>query len=296
LPYISPPEADCWGALLAARTLSENEGKRLAAVSERNAPRLERIRRWLLAIVTRGWLPPSDRALAGTALAVLGDDRDFDELVEIPAGPFLMGDDSDPDARPQREVTLEAFKIGKYPVTNGQYMRFVEETGQAWRLGDGMRPERSNCPATRVSWHNAHGYCAWLTKVWRAEGRIAAAEVVRLPTEAEWEKAARGSDGRSWPWGDEWDESRCNTTELGLGVTCAVGMFPAGASPYGCLDVAGQVWEWTTSVWGAARDMVVARGGSFDHQRGNAFCASRHGEHPDYGWDYNGFRVVVSEQ
>jgi formylglycine-generating enzyme required for sulfatase activity len=284
----------CWGALLAARTLLENEGKRLAEVSERNAPKRERIRRWLLAIVTRGWLSPVDRALAGEALAFLGDDRDFDELVEIPTGPFLMGDDSDPDARPQREVTLPSFKIGKYPVTNAQYLCFLETTGRRWRSDNGRRPERANCPATSVSYHSAKDYCAWLTDVWRTEDRITTAEAVRLPTEAEWEKAARGTDGRSWPWGDEWIEGNCNTAELGLGTACAVGIFPDGASPYGCLDMAGQVWEWTTGSWGMGTLRAV-RGGSFHHQRGHALCASRNRDHPDYGVRYNGFRVVVSE-
>ncbi len=290
LPY---PE-DCWGALLAARTLLENEGKRLDQVSERNFPKRERIRRWLSAIVTWGWLPPVDRALAGEALAILGDDRDFDELVEIPAGPFLMGDDSDPDARPQREVVLPAFKIGKYPVTNAQYLRFVQETGHKWRSDEGRRPERVNYPAVGVSWYDTHDYCAWLTDVWKDECKITAAEVVRLPTEAEWEKAAHGTAVEPWPWGAEWDETLCNTAELGLGTACAVGMFPDGASPYGCLDMAGQVWEWTTGKWGAS-DMRVVRGGSFRHHRGSALCTSRYGDHPDYGWVYNGFRIVVSE-
>ncbi|MBE9508363.1 MAG: SUMF1/EgtB/PvdO family nonheme iron enzyme, partial [Chloroflexi bacterium] len=249
---LSYSEADCWGALLAAQTLLENERERLVVevVSERNAPKRERIRRWLLAIVTRGWLPPVDRALAGEALAVLGDDRDFEALVTVPAGPFLMGDDSDSDASPQHKITLPAFKIGKYPVTNIQYLHFVEATGRAWRSGDGQRPERANCPAAYVSWHDARAYCAWLTGTWRAEGKITPNEVVRLPTEAEWEKGARGADGLLWPWGGEWDETKCNSGELGLGATCAVGMFPGGTSPYGCLDMAGNVWEWMASLWG----------------------------------------------
>jgi len=324
LCYHGPPlecdeaeEADCWGALLAAQTLLENEGERLDQISERNEPKLERVRRWLLAVVTRGWLPPVDRALAGGALAALGDDRDFSELVTVPAGPFLMGDDQDRDASPQHEVTLPAFKIGRYPVTNGQYLRFVEATGREWPSDDGRRPERANHPAVRVSWHDARAYCAWLTEAWRAEDRIATDKVVRLPTETEWEKAARGTDGRRYPWGDEWDETRCNTSELGLGDTCAVGMFPADASPYDCLDMAGQVWEWTFSLWGEdwftpvfkypydptdgrenleAGDEVrrVVRGGSFNSNRYFARCASRgrYNPYPRYG--SSGFRVVVS--
>ncbi len=316
---VSCPESDCWGALLAALTLLENERERLTpeAVSERNWPKRERIRRWLLSIVTQGWLPPVDRALAGQALAVLGDERDFDELVEIPAGPFLMGDDGDNRARPQHELTLPTFKIGKYPVTNVQYLRFVEATGQRWYSGDGRRPERANCPAADVSWHDARAYCAWLTDVWREESRIAGDEFVRLPTEAEWEKAARGDDGRVWPWGDEWDETLCNSSELDLGATCAVGMFPGAASPYGCLDMAGQVFEWTTSLWGKgwskpkfkypyratdgrenldAGDNIrrVLRGGAFYRAREDARCAYRISVSSDLVWSYGGFRLVVS--
>jgi formylglycine-generating enzyme required for sulfatase activity len=244
------PEVDCWGALLAAQALWENEGARLDQVAERNAPKLERVRRWLLAMVTRGWLPPVDRKLAGEALAVFGDDRDFDELVPVPAGQFWMGDDGDEDSSPRHELMLQAFQIGRYPVTNAQYLRFVQRTGREWRSDDGRRAERANCPAVYVSWHEARAYCAWLTEVWRAEGKIADDEVVRLPSEAEWEKAARGADGGQWPWGNEWEETCCSSEELGLGDTCAVGMFPSGASPYGALDMAGQVWEWTQSLWG----------------------------------------------
>ena len=270
-------------------------------------------------------VPPASRAAGGRALAVLGDPRDFDELVTVPGGPFLMGSgDADEIVRdrekPQHRVILPAFKIGKYLVINAQYLRFVEVTGRGWLSDDGWRPKRANCPANYVTWHDARAYCDWITSIWRAEGRIAKDEVVRLPTEAEWEKAARGTDGRVYPWGDEWDETRCNTKELGLGDTCAVGLFPEGASPYGCLDMAGQVWEWTTSLWGrwtrektefqfgypydpgdgrenleAEDDMLwVVRGGSFILDRFNARCACRPRASPGLGWGDGGFRVVVS--
>ena len=296
---------------------------------------------------------PAARAAAGRALAVLGDPRDLDELVGVPAGPFLMGSRDDDERaqdreKPQHEVTLPAFKIGRYPVTNAQYLRFVEATGRKWRSDEGRQPERATCPAAYVTWYDARVYCEWLTGVWRAVGKIAADELVRLPTEAEWEKAARGSlpypsqgegaerrsvgvmvlpspsqgEGtgvRVWPWGDEWDETRCNTEELGLGSTTPVGIFPEGASPYGCLDMAGNVWEWTASLWGhwtgekaefqfgypydpadgrenleAGDDMLrVVRGGAFGSERGSARCACRRGGPPLLDWFYGGFRVVV---
>jgi len=349
-PTILPDEADAWGALLAAQALWENERERLAPVSERNAPKLERVRGWLLASVTQGWLPPVDRALAGEALSALGDPRDLNELVEVPAGPFLMGSRDDDeraraDEKPQHRVTLPAFRIGRYPVTNAQYLRFVQATGRKWRSDVGRQPERATCPAAYVSWHDARAYCGWLTDVWRAAGKIAADEVVRLPTEAEWEKAARGglpscsqgegADRRSvgvrvppspsqgegmgvrvYPWGDEWDGTRCNTEELGLGDTTPVGIFPEGASPYGCQDCAGNVWEWTTSLWGrdwskpefkypydstdgrenleAGNEVLrVVRGGSFYFDRGAARCAYRYWNYPRFDWSFFGFRVVV---
>ena len=212
------PEPECWGALLAAQTLLENERERLDRVAERNVPKLERIRRWLLAIVQKGWLPPVDRALAGEALAVLGDDRDFDELVTVPAGEFWMGDDEDEDARPRHKVNLPAFKIGRYPVTNAQYRRFVEATKREWNSEEGMRPDCANCPAVMMTWHDARAYCEWLTEVWRKEGKIRADEAVRLPTEAEWEKAARGDDGRVYPWGDDWEKYPLQYVGIGAGA------------------------------------------------------------------------------
>jgi iron(II)-dependent oxidoreductase len=266
--------------------------------------------------------PPTVRLQAGNALAALGDERDFDVLVEIPAGPFWMGDDADERAKPRHQVTLEAYRIGKYPVTVGQFRRFVEASGHEPRDADSLRGVTNHPVVYDVTWHEARAYCRWLTEVWRAAGKIGADEVVRLPTEAEWEKAARGAvargtDGRLYPWGDDWDEARCNTRESGLGGTTPVGMYPDGASPYGCLDMAGNVWEWTTSLWGegwqepeyaypyqaddgrenleAGDDVLrVVRGGSFDHALNHARCAYRYRYHPNSLWNYLGFRVVVS--
>ncbi len=259
--------------------------------------------------------PPTVRLQAGNALAALGDERDFDALVEIPAGPFWMGDDEDARARPRHQVTLDAYRIGKYPVTVGQFRRFVEASGHGPR-GASLRGV-PNHPVVTVTWHEARAYCRWLTEVWRAAGKIGADEVVRLPTEAEWEKAARGTDGRRYPWGDAWDETRCNTSKSGLRSTTPVGMYPDGASPCGCLDMAGNVWEWTTSLWGEdwqepeyaypyqaddgrenldAGDDVwrVVRGGSFYNSRNDARCAYRLRNRPYYAWSNLGFRVVVS--
>jgi gamma-glutamyl hercynylcysteine S-oxide synthase len=294
--------------------LIENEGARLSQVAERNAPKLERVRLWMKAIVTHGWLPPLDRVHAGEALSVLGDDRDFEELITIPAGPFMMGDEHDETMRPQHKVILPEFKIGRYLVTNMQYKCFATAIQREWKYS----PERANHPVVRITWYQAQAYCRWLTTEWQVCGKIAANEEVRLPAEAEWEKAACGIDDRVWPWGNEWSETKCNTRELNIGTTTAVGLFPNGASPYGCLDMAGNVWEWTLSLWqlwdqkrpvaiinfnlGDGRENLktgrgalrVLRGGSFSNDLSFARCAYRSKLGPDYTWYDGGFRIAVA--
>ena len=170
---------------------------------------------------------------------------DFEpETARIPAGSFLMGSDRDgPAEAPCHVVDLPAFAIGVYPVTNEQFARFIRDTrrvaGPAL-LWDGNRPptDRLNHPVTGVTWHEASDYCLWLTQ---ATGRPYA-----LPTEAQWEKAARGTNGRVFPWGDEWQANRCHATP---GDTAPVDAFPA-QSIYGCHDMVGNAREWTLSAWG----------------------------------------------
>ena len=133
----------------------------------------------------------------------------------------------------------------RVPVSNAQYALFTAATGHAppehW---NGKRPARGleSHPVVKVSWHDALAYCRWLGEVTR--------QPVGLPSEAEWEKAARGADdARAYPWGDGFDASRCNIGESGFGGTTPVGVFVNGASPYGCLDMVGNVWEWTRSLY-----------------------------------------------
>jgi len=314
----SAKDAEFWGALLAARTLLESNPNGIENPSNRNRPKLEKIRLWLRAIVEQGHLPPLERTQAGQSLAVLGDDRDLEALVTIPSGPFWMGDDEDSDAAPAHEVTLPEYKIGRFPVTNGQYRRFVEETGREWDSEDGRRAEKANFPAASLTWHDACAYCRWVTDLWRQEKRIRANEVVHLPSEAQWEKAARGKDKRIYPWGDEWAPGKSNTSELGLSQTTPVGIFPEGQSPYGCLDMAGNMWEWTRSLWGkdwkkpefkypynpddgredtdAEDDLLrVLRGGYWLNPRFDARCSRRGWGLPHGRWtDISGIRVAVS--
>jgi formylglycine-generating enzyme required for sulfatase activity len=161
-------------------------------------------------------------------------------MIEIPAGPFTMGSDTgESDEAPAHEVDLSAFEIDRFEVTNADFAQFVEATGyqtDAEKAGSSKNwrddaEGKDNHPVVRVSWNDAVAYCEWLGK--------------RLPTEAEWEKAARGTEGWMYPWGDEWDPSKANVKDTGLRGTAAVGSFGAGASPYGVEDMAGNVWEWT---------------------------------------------------
>lgn len=164
--------------------------------------------------------------------------RELSAVILIPAGDFIMGTDSeraDVQNHPQHKVMLPAYRIDKYPVTNAQYARFVVGSGHhpppSW--GGGKIPKGQELhPVTLVSWHDAARYAKWASK--------------RLPTEAEWEKAARGTDGRRWPWGEVMDVTRLNTY-YNVGNTTPVTQYPQGASPYGVMDMAGNVSEWTAS-------------------------------------------------
>jgi len=199
--------------------------------------------------------------------------RDGKEMVRVPAGKFLCGDGKE-------EVELPEFWIGRAPVTNGEYARFVAETGREpphhWK--GKMPPKKiADHPVVNVSWDDATAYAKW------AGGR--------LPSEEEWEKAARGTDGREYPWG-EWTEGCCNSQEAGIGRTTPVGQYsPQGDSPYGCVDMAGNVWEWTASEH--EQGGRVTRGGSFGDDRDYARCTFRDGDDPDCGWDLDGFRMCV---
>ncbi|RMH19167.1 MAG: formylglycine-generating enzyme family protein [Gammaproteobacteria bacterium] len=160
----------------------------------------------------------------------------LDEMIDIPAGRFTMGTDrsrADEQDKPAHEVTLPAYSIDKYPVTNVQYARFVAQTGYRNPLHweNGRIPAGLNLhPVTLVSWYDAQAYCEHFGK--------------RLPTEAEWEKAARGTTHNRWPWGNFMDAERLNTY-YAIGATTPVNRFPEGASPYGVMDMAGNVSEWT---------------------------------------------------
>lgn len=165
------------------------------------------------------------------------DTKDGAPMVFVPAGEFLMGSDI-LNEQPEHTVYLDDFWIDKYEVTNGNYQKCVEEGGCSDRLREGSNihrpyygdPAFDNFPVNQVTWAEANQYCQWAGK--------------RLPTEAEWEKAARGTDGRIFPWGNEWDASVVHSNQSNFQDTVEVGSFPEGASPYGAMDMAGNLWEW----------------------------------------------------
>ena len=214
------------------------------------------------------------------------------EWVTVPAGEFWMGGKSEYGDNPVHRVQVAEFQIARVPVTNAQYAHYVADAQiqppEYWRGGQPPKG-RDNHPVVNVSWHGALGYCQWLSQ------KIG--QPVRLPTEAEWEKAARGDqEPRTYPWGDDWRELHCNSDELGLGETSPVGLFLNGASPYGCLDMVGNVWEWTS---GGREDLQgdkarVLRGGAFFDSRGLTRCACRVGRGPDLRLVNLGFRPLCS--
>ena len=276
----------------------------------------------LLGLIEQGRLSVFHRDRAARLLAMGGGDpRALDALCNVPGGRVVMGSATHPNSEPVHTVTVAPFRIGRYPVSNGDYQRFVSATGRRWISPEAGVAERSNAPATDLTWHDARAYCAWLTDEWRHAGRIGADETVRLPTEPEWERAARGDqsdggDGIVYPWGSGWNPEATNSEETGFNAPCAVGLFPAGVSPYGCYDMAGQVWEWTTTLWGS--DMAtpayrypyaddgrenadappeirrVLRGGCFSSTSAKACCTYRGSLEPNGFWRGNGFRIVVA--
>jgi formylglycine-generating enzyme required for sulfatase activity len=271
-----------------------------------------------------GRVEPARRAAAGKILSTLGDPRpevmtvEAMELRTVPAGPFRMGSEKNgfEDERPAHDCSLPyEYRIGRFPVTVAQFREYVEDTGKLPKDPDSLR-DCGNQPVIRVSWSEALAFCRWLEACWRKEGRLPEGWSVSLPSEAEWEKAARGTDGRKYPWGDVFDPDRANLSQSGIDQVSAVECFPGGASPYGCEEMSGNAWEWTRSLWepdfskpvfcypyerqdgredvGASlENLRVVRGGSYFSTPGIARCAYRHRLAPVVRDVNIGFRVVV---
>ncbi len=241
-------------------------------------------------------------ALTNDQLLTLAPNVTLD-LARIPAGEFLMGStDADSQAgsyeKPQHKVTLDEYLIGKTEVTNAQYAAYAQARGLNWSMPSG----EENHPVVNVSWGDAVAFCAWATQT---TGRN-----VTLPTEAQWEKAARGTDGRIYPWGNEAPNANLanfNSNEKG---TTAVGKYSsAGDSPYGLVDTAGNVWEWTADWYRetyyasspasnpqgpTTGQYRVVRGGGWSSYSSYVRAAYRDGVGPAFRYDNCGFRVAVS--
>jgi formylglycine-generating enzyme required for sulfatase activity len=239
------------------------------------------------------------------------------ETVYIPAGKFCMGRDPAPGVpaweTPSHAVDLPAYRIGKFPVTNRQFAEYIRQSGEAVtpEMGWAGQSPDAGCldrPVTGVTWYQAVSYCDWLS---RKTGRR-----YRLPDEAQWEKAARGKAGGLYPWGDAWQEGRCNPDP---NRTTPVDEYPAQSS-YGCFDLVGNAREWTLSLWGEKRSELdprfaypwrddgrndpganplirrIYRGGAADDPAGMA-CTARSGYAPDKAGPpgkRHGFRVVMT--
>ncbi|MDX9993271.1 MAG: SUMF1/EgtB/PvdO family nonheme iron enzyme [Anaerolineales bacterium] len=236
------------------------------------------------------------------------------DWITIPAGEFWMGGDGKYDGKPLHKLHLPEYQIARVPVTNAQYAIYVNDSGakapEHWRGGQ-VPAGLENHPVVNVSWHEALAYCKWLGEKIN--------KPVSLPSEAEWEKAAKGPienpqskiENRNYPWGESWKELHCNSDELGLNETTPVGLFLNGASPYELLDMSGNVWEWTRSFGYdvskypydpkdgredlSRKDVSRAlRGGSFFINGVSLRCAFRSQDNPDYRLRYLGFRVMLS--
>ena len=207
-------------------------------------------------------------------------------MIFVEAGEFLMGtsqEEIDAIAQanqvplsffegqyPQRKVYVDGFYIDKFLVTNAEFQEF--KPTHTFPVG------HEDHPATSVTWYEALEYARWVGK--------------ELPTEEEWEKAARGTDGRRFAWGEEWDPERCNTRLSGYGGTTPVDQFPSGVSPYGCYDLCGNVWEWTSTWLNEEKKQKVLKGSSWSKYGILPWCWYRFNYEPDSGYINVGFRCI----
>jgi formylglycine-generating enzyme required for sulfatase activity/predicted MPP superfamily phosphohydrolase/energy-coupling factor transporter ATP-binding protein EcfA2 len=236
--------------LLGAKALGDIQ------VNKRDAEVVDLARKKLNTIIESD-ASLEERFDAGEILGLLGDFRIKSiPMVSVDAGEFTRGANKYKWEKPIRRIYLDEFMIGKYPVTNEEYKVFICESGydnkdfwtpEGWEWKEEKKVSEPmfwhdrkwngpNFPVVGVSWYEACAYAEWLSK---KKGVF-----YTLPTEAQWEKAARGSHGSLYPWGEEFDKNMCNTSESRLNRTNPVGIFPKGKSPYGCFDMSGNVWEW----------------------------------------------------
>ncbi len=270
----------------------------------------------LLATIANREIALRVRIAAGGVLGHIGDPR-LGKMVVIPAGKFIMGEGNE-----QHELVLPAYQMGKYPVTNTEFARFIEAGGyqyKRWwtkagwqevgqkqnepRYWQDVRFNKPNQPAIGLSWYECVAYCRWLS--------TETGQPYRLPTEAEWEKAARGVEGEVYPWGNEFEANRLNAREGDQKVCTStpVGIYPTGVSSFGLFDCAGNTWEWCATRWKKpfpydayqnewrvdyleGRNLRALRGGSWNYTAEFTRCSHRFKFQP-YGWsERGGYRLV----
>lgn len=232
------------------------------------------------------WVPiPAGPLLRGTPAAEIADVVRRHADLGLPRSYFAK-------EAPRTEISVPAYEILRVPVTRAQWNAFAAENPNV----DSAPGDGPDLPVDGVTWTAAARFADWIAE--RAGERIA------LPTETQWERAARGDDAREYPWGDEWDPRAANTAALGIGDYLPVGSLPRGASPFGVLDLAGNVDEWTRDLYApyagalpevpsvdpTANDPHVTRGGTFRQDRDLARCARRHGLYDAFHGA--GFRLV----
>jgi len=359
-----------WSAHIAAQALVETVD--LKQISTKKQGKVDQLIQWLQCIIDAQDLPPSERAMAGNNLAIMGDPRpevmDINHMVFclVPGGKFWMG-----EGKKMHSNACKAFWIGKYPVTNAQFDAFVEAGGyhnkkywteairhnrwekgiiKAWR-GKRNAPRKygnpfdlPNHPVVGITWYEAMAFTRWLTEKWQKEKILSKKFMITLPSEAQWEKSARGGEQiprqsicepiknllkchisiaknkinvvknpipkRNYPWGNSHNENFANSKESEISATSTVGCFSVGASPYGCEELSGNVWEWTRNIRkdypyqsdDGREDLekigeytsITLRGEAYYSVTNSALCASRSGGSPDLEDFDIGFRVVSS--
>jgi len=212
-------------------------------------------------------------------------------MVFIPRADVPLGSAQAVDENPLHTVVVEPFYLDIYPVTNAAYAELVDGTGHRAPKGTGHRAPKhwvdrapphgeEDHPVVWLSWFDAAAYAKWAGK--------------RLPTEDEWEYAARGTDGREYPWGHAFSAGCCNARATGLGRTSAVGDFPGGVSPFGCHDMAGNAWEWTASWADTDRVRRILRGGSWGSGAMSVRTCYRGRDLPSYWSNAYGVRCARS--
>ncbi len=263
---------------------------------------MNRARISAMVLLTLGLSSASALSQQQTRLSETRWIKDGSIMTLVPAGEFWMGSDKGSsidyiadNEKPRRKANLPDYYLDKFEVTNRQYLNFCRQTEYQlpYLLRAGQIPAgRENHPVVNMSWNDAEVYCKWVGK--------------RLPTEAEWEKAARGTDGRTYPWGNGWDQHLSNNRTSPYEDTVPVGSFPKGASPYGIMDLAGNVWEWTDDwyksypgsdkTFDQTGKMKVTRGGAYFYSIFLLLSSARNPLPPDDRSEYNGFRCALSSE